>query len=136
MKCKYCGEETNLVLRPDTPHEGELRCVSCDRHNKWVRKPKNEGKRADKNDKWRAMHKEKGFGCGFCGATEAEFPNSGQWHVDHIIQLCDGGQDCFENTMMLDVFCHTTKNAEQARRKAILKSKEVAKCQSTSSTPW
>lgn len=139
MKCKFCGGPTKLVLRPETPHYGEIRCQDrqCGRHNKWVPKPENKDKRRDKNTTWRSTWESKGFKCGLCGATAEEYPNSGQWELDHIIQLSDGGEDVFENTMMLCVFCHTIKNTEQKRRKAINRVKEGTMCQTKSdSIPW
>ena len=117
--CKYCGGGIRKVLTPGSSHFGKYECIECNKYNGFIPKPENEKKRRDKNHKWRDMWKEKGFVCGVCGATLKEFPFSRQWHIDHIIQLADGGADCFENTMPICIFCHTIKNAEQSRRKAL-----------------
>ena len=136
--CAGCGTEVVEKLEePDSRHYARRTCPKCGRWHSFIPKPQNEGKRKDKNAKWRSMHKEKGFVCGFCGATEKEFPNSGQWDIDHIVQLCDGGSDIFENTLVLCTFCHTIKNAEQSRRKALRKELEQ-ECQrkENDSIPW
>jgi hypothetical protein len=41
--CRSCGEDTisNIILRPDTPHYGEERCIVCGAQKKWIPKPKN-----------------------------------------------------------------------------------------------
>lgn len=120
MNCKYCNG--NLIETPEPPgsiHYARYVCSICGKFNNWVPKPENIDRRRDKNSKWRSMWKEKGFVCGICGATEKDFPNSGQWCLDHIIQLDSGGEDRFENTMMLCTFCHTIKNSEQSRRAAM-----------------
>ncbi len=137
MKCKSCGGPTEVILTPELTHYAQYFCIPCDKHVDWVRKPKNEGKRTGKNAKWRAMHKEKGFVCGFCGATEKEFPNPGQWDIDHIVPLSEGGPDIFSNTFPLCTFCHTIKNAEQGRRKALRRELEQ-ECQrkEKDSVPW
>ena len=135
MKCKYCGVDTEVVIRPEgDPHYAEYRCPKCDSYNGFVPKPKNKDKRRDRNTSWRAKWKEKGFICALCGATEVDYPVSGQWQLDHIVQLCDGGRDEFDNTMMLCTFCHTIKNTEQKRRKSL--KKEELECQSSGSVPW
>lgn len=43
--CRYCGPvETFIRERPDTPHGGEMCCVICSAHIKWVAKEKNKAK--------------------------------------------------------------------------------------------
>lgn len=43
--CKHCGlVETIVVNRTDTPHNAALLCKECNRHIKWIPKPKNEKK--------------------------------------------------------------------------------------------
>lgn len=41
--CKYCGS-TNIktILRPDTIHHAEQRCIDCDKFLGWAKKPQNE----------------------------------------------------------------------------------------------
>ena len=118
MGCDCNAEIVGVLTEPGAVHHAKKICNICGDFKGWNAKPKNEGKRKDKNIKWRSMWKDKGFICAFCGAKFEEYPNSGQWQCDHIIQLSDGGEDVFENTMMLCTFCHTIKNIEQKRRLA------------------
>ncbi len=39
--CKYCGSSNLQSIRKpaDHPHYAELRCVTCDKHQKWLPKP-------------------------------------------------------------------------------------------------
>ncbi len=125
MICRNCKQSVDLLenLRhQDDPHHSDLICPVCGAHNGYGRKPENLKKRKDKNNKWRAMWKDIGFCCVVCGATEEDFPNSGQWQVDHILPLSKNGEDIFENTMMLCTFCHTFKNSEHSRREALKRS--------------
>lgn len=118
--CKACGGFVEEIMLPeDNMHHGEYRCVECYRHNGWIPKPKNKDKRRDNNKNWRKKWLEKGFTCAICGATQQEYRESSQWNVDHILPLESGGEDVFENTMMLCTFCHTYKTVEQKRLKAM-----------------
>ena len=119
MPCKCNAENYEVLMDEGYIHYGKLQCSKCGANNGWIKKPENENKRTDKNTKWRLMWKEKGVFCAICGVTEEDFPVSGQWQVDHIRQIIDGGEDVFENTMMLCTFCHTIKNMEQKRRAAL-----------------
>ena len=125
MPCKCNAKNIEVLMEPGSIHYGKLECAECGANNGWMKKPENIGKRKDKNNRWRAEWKEKGFICAVCGASEEDYPHSGQWQVDHILPLSNGGEDIFENTMMLCTFCHTIKNIEQRRRAAIQRAYQV-----------
>ena len=131
MDCKNCCESLEFIETPSSVHYGKEVCSGCGKFVRWIGKPKNENKRKDKNANWRDKWKEKGFICGVCGATEKDYNKNSQWELDHIIQLSDGGEDKFENTMMLCKYCHCIKNSLQYKRKASYKTNE-----SEDKPPW
>ncbi len=122
MPCECNAGNTEVLTEPGSVHYAKMVCDNCGANNGWVKKPENLKKRKDKNSKWRTVWKEIGFCCVFCGATEEDFPNSGQWQVDHILPISKNGEDIFENTIMLCTFCHTIKNSEHSRREALKRS--------------
>lgn len=119
MGCQCNAEIVEVLTESGAIHYAKKVCVVCNDFKGWASKPTNKDKRKDRNNRWRSIWKERGYICAFCGGNEEDFPNSGQWQLDHIVQLSDGGEDVFENTMMLCTFCHTAKNIEQKRRAAI-----------------
>lgn len=133
MGCNCSADAIEKLETPGSMHYARFICSECGTFLGWAPKPENEDKRRDGNNRWRKMWGEKGFRCGICGATKEEFPGSGQWQLDHIIQLEAGGQDNFSNTMILCVFCHTIKNIEQKRRVALTKS---AQKEEEDDAPW
>lgn len=137
MNCKNCGAPYTEVLTPP-PHYAKRVCPECGTFGGWVPKPENKDKRRDKNTTWRSMWEKRGYRCGICGATKDDFPVSGQWQLDHIIQLEAGGADEFDNTMMVCTFCHTIKNVEQKRRIALTKPRDQKEAWESKgeSVPW
>ncbi len=121
MDCKRCGttEIRTILLDMDSVHYSKIVCAGCNTFLWWGKKPENEDKRSDKNATWRKRHKKAGYTCAVCGIGEDVLAHPSQWQVDHIKPLCDGGQDEFDNTMMLCVFCHTIKNSLQKKTKAM-----------------
>lgn len=121
MECQDCCTKLKFIETPDITHYGKEVCAKCGQFYRWVGKPKNKDKRKDKNSNWRERWKDRGFICGMCGATEEDYPKSSQWELDHVIPLLEGGEDKFENTMMLCKYCHSIKNSLQYKRKAVVK---------------
>ena len=122
MICRFCGsEDIQETIFTDenrkAQHYGERKCNSCGVHLGFIKSPKNEGKRSDKNTKWTNMWRDKGeLFCAMCGVRESDFKNQG-FECDHIKQLEAGGEDAFENTMMLCKSCHVEKTGMWARTK-------------------
>ena len=120
MTCGSCGGQLVQRLEEEgSKHYARMECEDCRRWHSFVKKPENEGKRRDKNKKWRKMWQEIGFVCVICGATTEEYKHSSQWEIDHKVPLGEEGEDVFENTMVLCTFCHSIKNTERKRLKAL-----------------
>lgn len=110
FRCDNNVCEYEIVDAPE-PHGQERRCIHCDKHGGYIKKPQNKKKRTDNNFKHRKKWKEFGFICGICQSTFEELPYAeGSWHCDHIIALENGGKDKAGNTMMLCASCHQVKN--------------------------
>ncbi len=104
--CKKCNVEItpNYRPRPDTPHDGELRCPLCGIFLGWQRKQKNDGKR--ERNKWTPAR----LGIDFCqlcmrpkdrlGINEVLLPH-------HIVEIQDGGEDVPENIWIVCTACHS-----------------------------
>ena len=125
MDCKNCGSKEfyEELMEEENKHYSKIICRKCNQFAKWGKKPENESKRSDKNKVWRKKHKQKDglWTCGFCGITSEIISHPSQWDADHIIPLSEGGDDEFENTMMLCIFCHSMKNSLQTKNKALMK---------------
>ncbi len=55
--------------------------------------------------------------CGLCQQCLANGKVVKGSQVDHIIALCDGGQDSDDNKQLLCDDCHTAKSRDEARRR-------------------
>lgn len=121
MICKYC-KSTNVKeiiygIEKASPHYGEYRCNVCDRQNGFIKKPENAEKRTDNNATWIRKWKDKGpLFCATCGIKESDLIGI-RFECDHVRQLEDGGEDCFENTVMLCSNCHVEKTIRWKRTK-------------------
>ena len=114
-KCKFCGGKLVLRLRPDTPHYGELWCVMCKRHNKWVSNPDNGNNGIKVVRKYTVrevakFHNMKKPRCFFCLRTKDELGQNETLTIDHIVELQMGGKDKLENLQILCSACHSLKN--------------------------
>ena len=121
MICKTCGSmnmrEEIFTAEKCSPHYGEYRCETCGRQNGYIKKPENAEKRTDKNPAWISRWRDKGtLFCATCGIKEGDIPGV-RFECDHIRQLEDGGQDIFENTVMLCSNCHVEKTIKWKRTK-------------------
>jgi hypothetical protein len=115
-RCGYLGPHAITQGRP--PHGNQVNCGGCAVFLRYLRKPKNSGKRPS-NKKHRAYWLERMRGvlrCALCGAPENEgYPLA--FDIDHIWQVEDGGpEEEQRNTMPLCGDCHQIKNAVRARR--------------------
>lgn len=115
IKCVHCGSENvKIIETPNMIHFGKLECQDCNRFNKWIIKPKNEGIRT-KTSKCEIsdilnFHKmEKEF-CFFCLRTRKQLGFSETLTIDHIEELDKGGDNGIENLQILCSSCHKLKN--------------------------
>ena len=114
-ECYRCGSKNlKFIPRPDTVHQGELRCSDCDKFWGWKKKDDNENRRTQTSkynlhDIRKFYKKEKDF-CWFCLRTKEQLGWNETLTIDHILELSKGGLDILENLQVLCSACHKLKN--------------------------
>jgi len=113
-QCKYCGNPLKKRERPDTPHEAEAICITCGRHNHWIKKVTNEGVRT-KTSKHSLrqvcdFYEKKTPTCFFCLRTKEQLGLHETLTLDHIDEVSKGGTDRLNNLQVLCTACHKLKN--------------------------
>lgn len=118
--CRKCG--CSLFYHEDHQkdlHGLSIRCAICGDHQ-WMG-------RIDKVKRKNPSHKAKHTTgdqrfCYLCQMTEDELKKVGQHlTVDHILEIQNGGEDVFENTILICNSCHYLKNAVSHKTTAIRK---------------
>lgn len=103
MICSKCGSEMEprIIPRPDTPHEGEIRCRVCNVFLGWKKKEKNEAKRGPR--KYSPLD----LGIDYCQLCRIKQANLGDQETLDVHHL-DGNPDNNErsNFLVLCTSCH------------------------------
>lgn len=79
--CKRCGNvDLTVDINPDSHmHYSKLSCPDCGTFVAWGKKPENEGKRYDKNESWKRLHRDEdgGYKCAWCWIDEIKLKIGG-----------------------------------------------------------
>jgi len=105
--CRYC-QSTRIIqgLRPDTIHHAELRCQDCDRHLKWIAKPKEKESTKREADHHGLLRKYSEGYCEICLRLEEELPPAQSLKAHHKIEYDAGGTSDHSNIQILCTPCH------------------------------
>jgi 5-methylcytosine-specific restriction endonuclease McrA len=131
ISCPNCKVEVvpELISRPDTQHDAEMRCPECLRFLGWKRKEKNEGKRA------KSKHSPESLRIHFCqncltpgeqlGAHESlEIhhidDNPGNEEEDNILVVCTPCHKLIHHARIYHQHILERKHLEYERIKALL----------------
>ena len=110
--CSKCGHPLRFRERPDTIHYGELCCIFCKRHIKWISRT---GRKRQVGSKYTVEEVANFHGfskafCFFCGRDKVSLAKHETLTIDHIIPRSEGGEDKLSNLEILCNACHTLKN--------------------------
>jgi len=105
MICSQCGNDKkfNVLERPDTPHDREVRCGKCDSFIRWLPKPKNK----DKRPKNKILPENLGIDyCQLCLRKKDRLGKNETLTSHHIIEINKHGEDIKENIWVVCTHCH------------------------------
>ena len=111
--CPRCGRPLRFRERPDTIHYGELCCVFCERHIKWMSRTPERKRQVPSKYTVEEVADFHGFSkafCFFCGRDKIGLAKHETLTTDHIIPRSEGGEDKPSNLEILCNACHTLKN--------------------------
>jgi hypothetical protein len=103
--CSKCQTEVPHILipRPDTPHDGELRCSVCGKFWGWRKKEKNNNKRPKNKYSPESMGID--F-CQLCMRPKTRLGMNETLACHHVAEVAKGGEDDPGNIWIVCTPCH------------------------------
>lgn len=116
--CKWCGGQPLKIKEAKSPHNGEVYCLVCNKHNSWAPREKTGRPKSTKHNisQLADFHNFTELFCFFCGRTKTELESIGEiLTFDHIKQISDSENsffaiDTLRNGQILCNPCHKLKN--------------------------